>query len=454
VKRPLVWCAVAVWSALFVARAIGNEPTDGDLWWQRVLGESILRTHMIPHVLGPSTYTAPGAPWVAQEWVFSVAYAWCSAHAVPLLFQLAVAACAVATVVLIAVRADALGGARFAGLAAVIGGAALIDSFGVRDQVVAWPLFAVFLLLFERRDRTRFLAIPVVIVWANLHASVMLAPFIGAIALVDLRRSLGERVAFFAGCALATLCTPFGIALPEMALRWSLDPDANDITEWARPQFADWPFIVGGVLPAIALLADVRARVLDWTRRAIAFFAFAAMVAHARNIATGAIVIIPYAAAVIAAFARPLAARRWTRSDTGLVAIAAAGAVIVAIRAAHAPVPWYPASAEIAATRQIAGPQRVYCEDFSWCSLFAGDDAVRVFLDGRTDAYPHSVFAAWAHVRDAVPGWDDDLAASGTTTIVAWSHGALAGAASQSPHWRPYTADRWVTVFVRSQARP
>jgi len=451
--RPLVWAATLVWSAVFAAQALAGEPRDGDLWWQAALGETVLQQHAIPGVLGPSTYTAPQAAWVAHEWLFSVAYAWCVAHHAERGFQLALAACAAATIVFVAARAAALGGGRFAGPCAVVCGAALTESFGVRAQVAAWPFLALFLLLFEQRGAARWWALPVVVAWANLHASVVLAPALAAIGVLDGRRPLRERLAMFGATAGATLCTPFGIALPEMALAWSFDPDAAFITEWARPSLGDWPFLAGGVLPAAVVLADLRARALSWAQRAMALLAVLAMIDHARNLATGAIVIVPLAGVVLAALAGPGRAWRWTRSDAGLVALAGVGAAIVAIAAVRGDQARLPARGAVAATQAFAGPQRVYCEDFSWCSLFASDPAVRVFLDGRTDAYPHAVFAAWNGVRSAAPDWDALLETYRTTTIVAWSHGALATAAARSPRWRVRFADPRVTVFVRSRER-
>jgi len=450
---PLVWAAALVWGAVFVVRATVIEPNDGDLWWQGALGASVLQHHAIPAVLGPSTYTAPDAPWVAHEWLFSTAYAWCAAHQAVLGFQIALTGCAVATMLLVAWRTTLGGGGRYAGLATAIGGAALAESFGVRAQVAAWPLLALYLLLFERRDAARWWVLPVVVVWANLHASAALAPAIAGLGLFDPRRPVRERFAMLAAVAGCTLCTPFGVALPVMALHWSFDPDAGFINEWGRPSLTDWPFLVGGLLPALVLLADLRARALSTTQRLTALFVVAAMFAHVRNVATGAIVILPYAACVLETLTGSGRPRRWSRSDAGFVALACAGAAIVVLQAVRAENPPYPGRAAVAATERLPGAQRVYCEDFSWCSLFAGDPDVRVFLDGRSDGYPHAVFVAWHGVRMAVPGWDRILAGDGTTTILAFSHGTLADAAKRSADWRLAYTDPKITVFVRSPER-
>jgi hypothetical protein len=447
--KALAWSATAVWSMLFIGRALAFEPRDGDLWWQRALGAEVLRTHAIPRVLGPSTYTAPQAPWIPHEWLFGTALAWCASHGLDLEFRLALAACAAAAVVLVALRAMALGAGRIAGWAAAFGGIALLESFGVRAQVAAWPLLALFLLLAERTGRARLWAIPVVALWANVHASVVLAPVIaGCMLLPDRGVAPRGRLIFFGAVLLAMLCTPFGVALPLFVLRWSLDPDTAYLVEWARTSVRDWPVLAGAVVPALILLADARTRRLTWAQRAIALLSFVALVLHARNVAPAAIIIVPYAAVIVAALVGAGRSRPWSPSDSGLLALAAAGAVLIVALEIRLPPARYAARDAVAAVRAMPGAQRVYCENFSWCSLFAGDPRERVFLDGRTDAYPHAVFAAWARARAAAPGWEPLLAERGTTVILAGTGGVLARAASRTRRWRAAFAGPGITVFA------
>ncbi|MGH7729604.1 MAG: hypothetical protein ACREM2_12560, partial [Vulcanimicrobiaceae bacterium] len=61
------WPVAAVFAARFFASAIVFPPGDGDLFWQRRLGATILRTGHIPRALGPQAFAAPGAPWTPQE---------------------------------------------------------------------------------------------------------------------------------------------------------------------------------------------------------------------------------------------------------------------------------------------------------------------------------------------------------------------------------------------------
>src|SRR5487761_2677294 len=74
-RMKLVRMVVALFSATYIAGALAHPYIDGDLFWQRWLGEQILRTGEIPRALGPQTFAAVGAPWLPQEWLFSTLYA-------------------------------------------------------------------------------------------------------------------------------------------------------------------------------------------------------------------------------------------------------------------------------------------------------------------------------------------------------------------------------------------
>ena len=50
-------------------------PTDIDLWWHLKTGELIARTGVVP-TSDPFSYTVPGRPWVAHEWLWELAVYW------------------------------------------------------------------------------------------------------------------------------------------------------------------------------------------------------------------------------------------------------------------------------------------------------------------------------------------------------------------------------------------
>src|SRR5579872_2226109 len=71
---------IVVFCARFLMGALSFPAHDGDIAWQQWLGTYVLHQHMLPKQLGPETFTSSGAPWIPQEWAFSVAVAWFVAH--------------------------------------------------------------------------------------------------------------------------------------------------------------------------------------------------------------------------------------------------------------------------------------------------------------------------------------------------------------------------------------
>ncbi|HXW77028.1 MAG TPA: hypothetical protein VEJ20_06420, partial [Candidatus Eremiobacteraceae bacterium] len=195
---------VVVIVALFCAYLTGNRMAypyiDGDLFWQRQLGEYVLAHHAIPTVLGSDTFTAAGAPWTAQEWllgtIVALAYDAHAFWAVSLLAGLAL----FITLTVTALRAKRAGGSLYATLAVMLfAGICLESQFAVRAQVLAWPLLALLLLALDSEGTVALAAIPVTILWANLHASAMIAipiVWLDAAAYLFKRASDARRQAF------------------------------------------------------------------------------------------------------------------------------------------------------------------------------------------------------------------------------------------------------------------
>jgi hypothetical protein len=72
-RNPSTTLGLVVASTMICISAAATKPTGyGDLAWQRWIGEAIIRSHRIPTALGDETFTAAGAPWVPQEWLFAV----------------------------------------------------------------------------------------------------------------------------------------------------------------------------------------------------------------------------------------------------------------------------------------------------------------------------------------------------------------------------------------------
>ena len=125
----------------------------------------------------------------------------------------------------------------------------------IRAQVFALPLFVglVWLLASETRRPSRrvYLALPILVVWANLHGSVALGAMLtmlyaGDRARLDPRAARSDEMrSLFVLAPLAVLATPYGPVDTARYYRLLLvdPPFADRVTEW-QPSDPDWNTLV------------------------------------------------------------------------------------------------------------------------------------------------------------------------------------------------------------------
>ena len=146
----------------------------------------------------------------------------------------------------------------------------------IRAQVFALPFFTglVWLLASEARRPSRrvYLAIPLLVVWANLHGSVALGALLTMVlATVELvagkGRSVRRSASLLLFAPLAVLATPYGpIDTARYYRLMMLDPPfADRVSEW-QPSDPDWNTLVFYVLAALAV------GVVVWGRRRLTTF--------------------------------------------------------------------------------------------------------------------------------------------------------------------------------------
>ncbi len=456
----LPWACCVLVVGWFAALALRLPRGDGDLLWQRWLGERVLHEHAIPRALGPETFAADGAPWTPHEWLFSTALAWTSARgaswAVPLLCALAFGV-VLATVVLRARRRGVSDAS--ASVAVLLCALAAMQSFGARAQVLGWACLASVTWLLELEGPGAWAAVPVTVVWANLHASAFLAPVLAA--LFALGAALRERAwsaavrrstALAIACAAATLATPFGLDLARYAAALLTSPIRASISEWGATSAGN-PAFVAGALPIVLLLAVFGARTP--LRDRLVAVAFAVLLFGAvRNVPVFAIVAAPIAlAAIPRSRARAPVAARGTGAFAWatLAATVVCGAAVSGATWRYAPfagegLPLGTARVLLAESRT---PPRVFCEDFAWCSVFL-NEPVRFFMDGRCDPYPARVWREYREVIDGNRGWASILDAERIDAVLVRRNGALDSLlAERGGTWRRIATDRVSELYVR-----
>lgn len=467
------WLVIAPLAACFLATAIAFPQVDGDLHWQRWLGRTILERGAIPRALGYESFSAPGAPWTPQEWLFSLVASRATDGIGWNLFAGGIAFCALAALAIAAWHAERRGASpRAIVVCTVLTGIGLFASFGVRVQVAAWPLLVLFLVLLDLEGPLAFAAIAVAAMWSNVHASAMLAPILAAAAafgtFVDDRGAspaFRRRATIALGSAIAICVNPFGVGLPIYALSLFNSPLKSQIIEWGVTDLGSYSFMFG----ALPMLALAWIAVVPQARRSardlILLVAFSyLLLSAARNIALFGLVALPIVApALTRAFtffapSPPARDARAARSEriAGIVmpTIGLVFAAVVAIGllrsgertrdtlAAHA----------VASLETLPGERRVFCADFAWCGLALGNPRVRVFLDGRADPYPLAVWTDFDTITRLRPSWREVLARYDVDTIVVGKDDALdqALALGASNAWRPTYADKGYRVWIRA----
>lgn len=147
------------------------------------------------------------------------------------LFAVAVAACAFGTFWIVATAALRRGASPLAvAVAVIVTVFGCGPSLGMRVQVVGWFFFAAFSAAALDRDK-RWWCVPIAVVWANFHGSVLLAPvtmgvILAADAVADRRldAGLGRTALVFLGTLVAPLLTPLTWHLPYYTISLANSP--------------------------------------------------------------------------------------------------------------------------------------------------------------------------------------------------------------------------------------
>jgi tetratricopeptide (TPR) repeat protein len=334
--------------------------SDSDVWTHLAHGRAIVAGHGFP-AHEPFTFPSAAMPYYNTEWLFGVAlyavYALGGLNAVIILKAALLGLMAVLlwrTALLGSGAAADDGGRLRAAIAAAVIVAALLAMqyrFVERPDAalmvfIAATVYALDAFVLEGRRRALYLLVPMTVIWANVHPSVIVAggPFAAALAGGLALRALGHwrgdlagaptlaqlRVVVIAGAAvaLASLLNPYGwdaITLPFRLAgsEWF----TQEVTELQRPRPGDHPIALAlGALLLATLALNVR-------RAPIAAAALAAPFAWLALSGTRFVFLFPLVAAPLvarglaAALATPRLAR-WRRALTTGSAVGAAAAVL------------------------------------------------------------------------------------------------------------------------------
>ena len=291
VRRPLVSARVAdvlAENSLLVAAVsvlaaalllVAPELLVADSWMTLVAGREIVAHGLPSHEA--LTVMAAGRRWTDQQWLAQLAFYGLDRlgglRVVLLVGVLAVAAAFGSAVVFSRLRGASARNTLFAATAAM-----LVAPWGwqLRAQSLALPLFVWVLGLLcldpvLRRRRT-WLVFPLLVLWANLHGSVILGAAVvswaglvslGALALRRGRSAGGLRTGVLLVAPwVCVLASPYARDLPAYYKLLLVDsPVSKVIQEWQAPKPSGWFLLFFGLALATVLLCV-------WKRRSLSVF--------------------------------------------------------------------------------------------------------------------------------------------------------------------------------------
>jgi hypothetical protein len=224
-RRPNLDAFVLGVFATVVAFMFGSSPrifSDGDVSWHVASGRWIIDHRMVPTV-DPFSFTMPGHPWVAQEWLSDILSAAAMQafgnSGLSMLVSLALAL----LLLIVGFEMRRWASPVQLGLSLLALCTLLVSFTLARPHVFAWPLLAGWIVMLLRaREHHRsppLWMVALILFWANFHASyilgLLLTGFFALEALLvetDKRRTLAGWLLFGVLCLGAALLTPHGLA--------------------------------------------------------------------------------------------------------------------------------------------------------------------------------------------------------------------------------------------------
>ena len=250
---PTLVSLPAVLAVLLFAVGLADAGTmiDGDSYWHVAAGRWIAEHAAVP-TKDVWSHSVPGIPWTAHEWLSELLMfrIWQSGgwFSVQVLASAAYALTAAVMLRFLIRRVSAP-----VALAATLLCVEMMRShFVIRPHVLVWPLTAVWVSALvdavENRRTPSLWLLPLLVLWANMHASFTMGiGLAGALALDALlsERDRAARVAvakgwavFGVACVLCTLLNPRGVnAISHAAGVMSMSATLDIVREWLSPDF-------------------------------------------------------------------------------------------------------------------------------------------------------------------------------------------------------------------------
>ncbi len=447
-----------------------------DLWHHLARGREIWQDRAILNH-DVFTYTVADQPIIDNNWLTQViAYKLFDIGGLELVHTAnsILLGLTVSLIVAIGVRRGAT--ARVAGWIGVIVVAGLAPTLLIRPQTVSMLLFASMLYVLlqaDQKPRTLCVAPLLMALWANVHGAfpiglVLIGCFTFA-ACVDRIRKLpfgdragpGAMIACLVSSFAATLANPYGAHVYGYVLNTSSRASGRVIQEWLRPEIfsIQGGFWIASILAMIALAIVGRRHVRLWAatlalvfgvisctsvRMSIWWYLSAAVIAMSiwprRDVQPAKpsrLAGLMYAAIILAMFVCLPAMQRWNP--------------IFLIRPSERP---EDNLAQLTEAVAVAAPNARVFSRLEWGEYLSFHLPWKnaVYMDGRIEIYPDSLWDEYRQITSAEPGWQAKLDRRGVTVLLLdrHYHDGLIEAATKSQEWKLIAVIGGGVIFVAS----
>jgi hypothetical protein len=470
---------------------------DGDTGWHVRTGEWILDHGRVPYA-DIFSFTKPGQPWFAWEWLWDVIFAWLFRHGGMAMVVLASMFVICLTFALLYRLVNLTCGNPIVaiGLTMLAASASTIHWLA-RPHLFTLLFIVIFLSILARvregRTNLLWLLPPITILWTNLHGGFPAGILIlGAYGGGELVRALvtadrEERIkaaraalpyiATAFGCLAASLVNPYTYHLHTHIWEYLHDPNQmKNISEFQSTNFQDAqsPYFEAmlGLGLAAAIWYGLQKRfgevllLAGWGHIALL---------QVRNVPIYAICAAPVIAPALLAWVRALAAApiagwlKWaadlveTAADdmkpfekvgrAHVVCAVALGVIGVGMNSPAAGKllkPEYDPKAYPSQALAMLGPsQRVFTHD-EWGDYLIyqlSGKGTKVYVDGRSDFYGGKFYKEYCDIMNVKYDWERTLAGYGVDTILLSPDAPLASTIKESRHWRVVFDDGNAIVF-------
>jgi hypothetical protein len=455
------------------ARLLSHDP---DMWWHIAVGRQILETHTLPE-FDPYSWTAPGAHWIAYEWLGEVLLAVGTrggdliAQKI-LLFTIAWALCLLLAYYAY-LRSKNCKAAFFACLL-LLPLSALF--FTLRPQLLGYVFLLITLISLERfrlkNSKAIWVLPPLFLVWTNTHGSFAFGLFIVGLywitGLVQFEKGglIAERwpaaqrlrlelILLF--CVVATMVTPYGTRLAAYPLEMALAQPVNvaNIIEWLPLGTDRW---FGKLFVGLLLLFFLGQIALPMRYRvhevALLLFAVFSASLHRRFLIVFLIVFAPLLATMLT---------RWVEEYRPAKDQPVCNAALIFVMAGM--MIWFFPSRKlleevVAKDYPVTAVQHLQAHpvggrlfnEYGWGGylIWSLHPQQKVFIDGRADIYEYSgVLPDYLSIVLIEPGALSLLRKYGVQACLVRRKDPISTLLAASPEWEQVYADEVSALFVR-----